>query len=66
MGGWKDLREAKASRRAAENLPPVEDTLMVVSVMKASSINGADSDQNPGNPFHFRSLCSFFHSSISH
>lgn len=48
LGGWKELREEKNARRAAANLCAVEDTLLVASAMKASSINGTDSEQNQG------------------
>lgn len=51
LGGWKELREGKAAKRAALNLNSVEDTLLVASAMKSSSINGNDSEQNQGN-FH--------------
>lgn len=49
LGGWKELREGKAAKRAAANLSSVEDTLLVASAMKSSSINGNDSEQNQGN-----------------
>ncbi|MCP9263938.1 Striatin-interacting protein 1 [Dirofilaria immitis] len=48
LGGWKELREGKAAKRAALNLNSVEDTLLVASAMKSSSINGNDSEQNQG------------------
>uniref|UniRef100_A0A915Q113 Far11/STRP C-terminal domain-containing protein n=1 Tax=Setaria digitata TaxID=48799 RepID=A0A915Q113_9BILA len=48
LGGWKELRESKAAKRAAANLNSVEDTLLVASAMKSSSINGNDSEQNQG------------------
>lgn len=48
LGGWKELREGKAAKRAAANLSSVEDTLLVASAMKSSSINGNDSEQNQG------------------
>ncbi|VDK70322.1 unnamed protein product, partial [Onchocerca ochengi] len=48
LGGWKELREGKAAKRAALNLSSVEDTLLVASAMKSSSINGNDSEQNQG------------------
>ncbi|VDM27938.1 unnamed protein product [Toxocara canis] len=45
LGGWKELREAKAAKRTAAGLGPVEDTLQVASVMKASIINGTEVEQ---------------------
>ncbi|KAL3995626.1 hypothetical protein ACH3XW_26620 [Acanthocheilonema viteae] len=48
LGGWRELREGKAAKRAAANLSSVEDTLLVASAMKSSSINGNDSEQNQG------------------
>ncbi|EFO21343.2 FAM40A protein [Loa loa] len=48
LGGWKELREGKAAKRAAANLSSIEDTLLVASAMKSSSINGNDSEQNQG------------------
>lgn len=64
LGGWKELREGKAAKRAAANLSSVEDTLLVASAMKSSSINGNDSEQNQGD-FHlnfreFLNLRSYF------
>lgn len=49
LGGWKELREGKAAKRIAANLRSVEDTLLVASAMKSSSINGNDSEQNEGS-----------------
>uniref|UniRef100_F1KTD6 Protein FAM40B n=1 Tax=Ascaris suum TaxID=6253 RepID=F1KTD6_ASCSU len=48
LGGWKELREAKAAKRTAAGLDQVEDTLVVASVMKASIINGTDMEQATG------------------
>ncbi|MFH4974115.1 hypothetical protein AB6A40_000824 [Gnathostoma spinigerum] len=45
LGDWKELREKKSAKRIAAGLLDVEDTLQVASVMKASSISEADSDQ---------------------
>ncbi|VDN04503.1 unnamed protein product [Thelazia callipaeda] len=48
LGGWKELREGKAAKRAAAKLNAVEDTLLVASAMKSSSISGNDSEQSQG------------------
>ncbi|CAG9529784.1 unnamed protein product [Cercopithifilaria johnstoni] len=48
LGGWRELREGKAAKRAAANLSSIEDTLLVASAMKSSFINGNDSEQSQG------------------
>lgn len=48
LGGWKELREAKASKRAAANIETVEDTLVVASVMKASSFSLSEFEASGG------------------
>lgn len=42
------MREEKNARRAAANLSIVEDTLIVASAMKASCIDGTDTEQAQG------------------
>uniref|UniRef100_A0A0N5ASD9 DUF3402 domain-containing protein n=1 Tax=Syphacia muris TaxID=451379 RepID=A0A0N5ASD9_9BILA len=47
LGGWKELRELKASKRAAAGLDEIEDTVLVGDCLKACNVNGNELEQNP-------------------